>query len=389
VNSLEQIGVVELVLTSRCNLKCGYCFENEKKDLSMSWEIAQRSLDLALASAEPRPTVVFFGGEPTLEFETIRRAILYAEEKRPRWKRFTWSMVTNGMLLGKDEIDFLASHRVFVQISFDGVPEAQIFRGKGTFEPVDALLDTLRLGWRSFFKARVSVAMTLLPRTVPLLARSIDYFLAKRVPWVKIGPKHTFDPYWKLEMIDELDRQFSAVRRASIEHYRKTGSVPLDIFRKSGRSRVERPEEIEMCGVGSGTQIAVDVDGTTHGCAMFARSFQKYPSPFFRERIQEMEMGDVRGEALGERLVVYPEKVRAAEFFDDKQLKRSSYGECGTCRFLATCNVCPASIGHIPGNTDPHRVPDFLCAYNLISLKHRALFPLSRPKRDGRARGVA
>jgi hypothetical protein len=37
--------------------------------------------------------------------------------------------------------------------------------------------------------------------------------------------------------------------------------------------------------------------------------------------------------------------------------------------------VCPTSIGHIPGNTDPDRVPDNLCAYNLVSLAYKDRFP--------------
>jgi hypothetical protein len=57
------------------------------------------------------------------------------------------------------------------------------------------------------------------------------------------------------------------------------------------------------------------------------------------------------------------------------------------------------SIGHIPGNRDPNRIPDFPCAYNLVSLKYRDLFqtrigrvdrfdPESSPTRD-RIRTVA
>ena len=50
-------------------------------------------------------------------------------------------------------------------------------------------------------------------------------------------------------------------------------------------------------------------------------------------------------------------------------------GGVGECRYLGTCGVCPVSIGHQPGNTDPHRIPDFQCAYNLVSLKYRERFP--------------
>jgi hypothetical protein len=32
------------------------------------------------------------------------------------------------------------------------------------------------------------------------------------------------------------------------------------------------------------------------------------------------------------------------------------------------------SIGNLPGNEDPDRVPDFSCAFHLVALKHRDLF---------------
>ena len=49
---------------------------------------------------------------------------------------------------------------------------------------------------------------------------------------------------------------------------------------------------------------------------------------------------------------------------------------------MTTCAICPVSIGHQPGNTDPHRIPDFLCAYNLVSLKYREKFPRQPDVRD-------
>src|SRR5262249_34588716 len=86
-------------------------------------------------------------------------------------------------------------------------------------------------------------------------------------------------------------------------------------------------------------------------------------------------MGDYRDAAFPERHAAYPEAAREARIFDDKQEKLSSYGACRDCRFLGECSICPVSIGNIPGNTDPYRIPDFPCAWNLVSLKYRHRFP--------------
>ena len=162
--------------------------------------------------------------------------------------------------------------------------------------------------------------------------------------------------------------------RVSLTHYHRTGEVPLSLFRKKPGEESRRPERIGMCGVGDGDTIAVDVDGEVHGCATFASSYQVQAS-FLSSRFDSMRMGHVQAGEFAERLARYPEAARAAAIFDDKQDKYSSYGRCGDCRYLADCSVCPVSIGKIPGNDDPRRVPDFVCAWNLVSLKYRERFP--------------
>ena len=87
-----------------------------------------------------------------------------------------------------------------------------------------------------------------------------------------------------------------------------------------------------------------------------------------------MRLGDLRDPELGRRLDEYPAAVRAAGIFDNKQDKYSSYLKCGSCRFLHQCSICPVAICHIPGNTDPNRVPDLPCALNLAVLAARELF---------------
>ena len=87
-----------------------------------------------------------------------------------------------------------------------------------------------------------------------------------------------------------------------------------------------------------------------------------------------MRLGRLGAPDFEKRFADYPEAVRATGLFHDKQSKHSSYGRCGDCRHLAACSVCPMSIGHTPGNEDPNRVPDFACAFNLVSLDARSSF---------------
>jgi hypothetical protein len=122
----------------------------------------------------------------------------------------------------------------------------------------------------------------------------------------------------------------------------------------------------------------VDVDGQVHGCVTFAGSFQSFPSTFLKSRIDSLSLGDVRDPGLADRYEAFPEAVRRAAIFHAKHDKYSSYGRCGECLYLESCSVCPMSIGHIPGNEDPDRVPDFSCAFNLVSLRYREIFARRR-----------
>ena len=91
-----------------------------------------------------------------------------------------------------------------------------------------------------------------------------------------------------------------------------------------------------------------------------------------------MQMGSINDDGFAARYEAFPEAARSTGLFHNKRRKRSAYARCGECKYLGDCTVCPTSIGHIPGNSDPDRVPDFFCAYNLVSLEYRERFPGQR-----------
>jgi hypothetical protein len=217
--------------------------------------------------------------------------------------------------------------------------------------------------------------MTLTAATIPTFADSVQYFLEKGVPQIAVAPAVTHQPDWRTESRAQLEHQYARIFSASVAHFERTGEVPFLLFRSTREASVHEPEGLSMCGVGRGETPAVDVDGEVHGCVMFAESYQVFPTRLLKTRLEAMRMGNLNGPDLAAGFKAYPRAARAARIFDDKQDKYSSYGRCGACRFLSSCAVCPVSIGNQPGNADPRRIPDFLCAYNLISLEYRDRFP--------------
>lgn len=372
---IEDVRSLDLVVTANCNLACSYCYQNSKNARTMAWETARAAVELVLRSHRNEIDLLFYGGEPLLEFPLIRRVVALVRDTSPAGKEVRYSIITNGTLLDDERCEFLVAHDFDTQLSFDGVPEAQEVRGKGTFAVLDRKLDALRRSRPRWFSKHLSVSITLSSGTLPHLARSFEYFLSKRVRNIGIHPLFTHDPGWTVEKIGDLDRQFGRVFEACKRHYRQTGEIPFPGFRKT-TSRVPKARSGAMCGAASGEALTVDVDGNVFGCVTFADSFQRYSGSFLRSRLDSMRLGGLCETMLQERLAAYPEAASAAQLFVEKEKKYSSYAACGDCRYLKSCLVCPTSIGHIPGNDDPHRVPDFQCAFNLISNRYRDRFPL-------------
>ncbi len=146
-----------LNVTNKCNLACTYCYEFGEDKLSealresgasrrsrMSSDTARTSIDFLFENATGRDQVnlTFFGGETLLNFETIRDATVYAEERAlESGKKIGFALTTNATLLTDEIIDFLVGHRFGVNVSIDGAVEDhdrhRTFKsGAGTYEEI-------------------------------------------------------------------------------------------------------------------------------------------------------------------------------------------------------------------------------------------------------------
>ncbi|MDQ1349887.1 MAG: uncharacterized protein QG657_188 [Acidobacteriota bacterium] len=124
----EKSGIDRIVLFSShsCNLRCKYCFNDaveSPEEKHMPFEIARAAVDFLLEHMEEKTqaNILFYGGEPLLNFDCIKETARYADEKARQWgKKFAYSIATNGILLTDAIIDFLVDHGFAIGLSLDG-----------------------------------------------------------------------------------------------------------------------------------------------------------------------------------------------------------------------------------------------------------------------------
>jgi uncharacterized protein len=138
-----------LNVANDCNLGCTYCFASQgdygapKKFMSL--ETARESVDFLLQNSGDHPTVtlVFFGGEPLMNFRLISDTVAYATRAGElAGKEVEFSMTTNATYLTPQIIHFLRDHRVGVAVSIDGPKKFHDLRrtyknGMGSYDMIE------------------------------------------------------------------------------------------------------------------------------------------------------------------------------------------------------------------------------------------------------------
>jgi len=113
-----------------CNLRCKYCFAEQGvyggKPEVMSEEVAKAAIDFLIARSGTRHNLEldFFGGEPLMNFEVVKKTVEYARSLEAKHnKRFRFTMTTNGMLLTDEISEYLNKEMHNVVLSLDGRKE--------------------------------------------------------------------------------------------------------------------------------------------------------------------------------------------------------------------------------------------------------------------------
>ena len=142
-----QIKALCLHVSHDCNLRCKYCFASTGDfgtghRMTMDFETAKKAIDFVVARSGKRRNIEvdFFGGEPLMAMDTVKRTVEYARSiEKAAGKCFRFTITTNGVLLNDETIEYINREMSNAVLSLDGRKEVNdelrpTINGKGSYD---------------------------------------------------------------------------------------------------------------------------------------------------------------------------------------------------------------------------------------------------------------
>lgn len=162
----RKVDSITLQVTKDCNFRCKYCIYSEEKNKkqrshkneNMTLKTAKRAIDFYKDHSidSNYKSISFYGGEPLLQFNLIRRIVEYSEEIFAGVP-LLFNITTNGSLLSEEIVQFLVEHEFQMLVSVDGTKSThdknRVFRnGTGTYDIVMNNLKSIEINHPDFYK---------------------------------------------------------------------------------------------------------------------------------------------------------------------------------------------------------------------------------------------
>ena len=327
---------VTITLTQSCNLSCKYCYEEHKQSRSMDFDCAYGIISKELSTTDDYELVVldFFGGEPFLQFDLIKR--LVASVRAKEWENdYFFSVSTNGTLVHGEIQSWLVKHSdcFYCTLSYDGTKEMQNTNRSNSAEIIDLDFFLKQYGDED-------IKMTISPETLPDLAEGVMHLHRKGFD-VSCNLAYGMD--WADKSLEEiLERELSKLIDFYIENPKITPCSMLNMGFDTVAFGKEKTFRFCGCGI---EMVSYDVDGKAYPCHLF----------------MPLSAG-VEKAAMASELVFYDKEI-PLELIEDK---------CKNCVIKSVCPTCFGSNYILFGDIYKH--DDMYCKLTKVIMKARSYF---------------
>lgn len=343
-------GLHILVMTLRCNHKCLYCQssaigEKGGTGTDMSRAVARKSVDFALQSTNPGITIEFQGGEPLLNWDVLKDAVLYARRRgRELGREVRLALVSNFSLMTEEKARFLLANEVSICTSLDG--PADLHNRNRVYTGGNSHAATAR--WLKYFNARAarqvpeyrtfnpSALLTVSKYSLGREKEIVDEYLKRGLSDIFVRPLAPIGYAKNLwPRIGYSAAEFARFYRNSLDYMLKLSASGKQIRERHAVIMLEKivnggdPGYLDMrcpCGAAIG-QLAYNYNGDLYTCDE-GRMVGWQGDDLFK-------VGNVLKDAY--RKVMLAPAARACAAASNLE----SQPQCSRCAYKPFCGVCP------------------------------------------------
>jgi len=341
------------IVTEDCNFNCTYCYKKKNK-IYITDPIIEKSIEFFFPYLSKECYINFYGGEPLLAFDKIKKIIYILESKNKKFnKKIHYSITSNGSLINDKILQFLNQYKFSLMISFDGYAQ-EISRKKGSFTKTISVIKKIL----NYPQIKLEINSVFTQKTVGTISKSISFILGLGIPKINLSINTT--EAWNKTSIHKLKEELRNLNDYLYSYYQKTGSIPLNDFKD------DFEKGIFQCAAGK-DRMALTPYGNIWGCYLFADYFQEKEktSEYLKYYFGTLDFFRKNHKTVYPKILSNYSKLRTDYFWTSEKL-------CMLCDNLKECRICPmdaAFSGSIIG-----KATQWTCQINKILLKEKKLF---------------
>ena len=360
--SIEKgIKNITFQVTEDCCLSCTYCYQNNKSNKVMTFDVAKRAIDDILEGSDRVKNYVdswntagvvvdFIGGEPLMAIGLISDISEYfikrlIELDHPWRNHFKFSICSNGILYFQPEVQaYFKKYGKYLSfsVSIDGNKElhdaCRVFSdGSGSYDiamkAVKHYVDVLG--------GTMGSKMTLAPENIRYTFEAVTSLIENGYQSLHLNC--VYEEGWTLEHAKILYSQLKRVADYLISH-NLVDQIPISIFDEAHGH--ENIEDKNWCG-GTGLMLAIDPDGNYFPCLRYMKSsLAGKQEPYI--------IGDIT-QGIG-RCATHVDRLAC---LDCITMSSQSSEKCITCPIASGCGWCSAYNYEVYGT--PNKRATFIC----------------------------
>ncbi|MBQ9014263.1 MAG: radical SAM protein [Bacilli bacterium] len=250
-----------ITLTSKCNMKCNYCYQGlDKANKNMDKKTLQETIDFIFKDNKEKISITFMGGEPLLEKELIIYAVNYIRENYPE-NVVKYSLTTNCTLLDDEMIELFKKYDFEIRASIDGQETTHLINRIGRYEYKNILGNLLKMKEAG---VRCGVRMTVTDNNCQFLMDNIKFFYENDLRDICVGINYFENN--SDEFIKKFKLQLEKIEEFYLEKNKNEERLCLDIVDGKFIDIFYNDQKgFAMCQAGE-SHLVIDPKGDIYPC---------------------------------------------------------------------------------------------------------------------------